>query len=353
MDAVRYAVVGCGNIAEGYHLPALTALDGGAFVVACDVEAERAAGVAGKFGALEWGRDYREVVAREDVDLVCIFTKIDTHAEIAVAAAQAGKHVFVQKPLAGTLRQGRAMADAARAHGTQLITSFMHNHFPESLAAVELIRAGRIGRIEHIRQRNATANPRASAPSYGGALMDIGAHGIALIQALSGQDIVRVAARIAEEEPSAGGAGAPEDRRLEGNEVNAWLLYELSGGATASHEVQWSQPGGTSRFQAEVYGSLGSLHLRVPRTGERLIMTRHADAADVSNFDPGWTLPEVPDTPRGIAHHRALFDRIRGGSDAPQGQEGLSVLAVCEAARRSAATGAWAELLTRPLTGGR
>ncbi len=243
MDAIRFAVVGCGNIAEGYHLPALAALDGGAFVVACDIEKERAARVAGKFGAREWGGDYPEIVARDDVDLVCIFTKIDTHAEIAMAAADAGKHVFVQKPLAPTLRRGRAMADAARANGTQLVTSFMHSYFPESLAAAELIRAGRIGRIEHIRQRNATRNPLASAPSYGGALMDIGAHGIALIQALSGQDIVRVAARIEGEEASADGNGAPEDRRLQGDEVNAWLLYELSGGATASHEVQWSQPG--------------------------------------------------------------------------------------------------------------
>lgn len=344
MDAIRFAVVGCGNIAEGYHLPALAALDGGAFVVACDIEKERAARVAGKFGAREWAGDYREIVARDDVDLVCIFTKIDTHAEIAMAAADAGKHVFVQKPLAPTLRQGRAMADAARANGTQLVTSFMHSYFPESLAAAELIRAGRIGRIEHIRQRNATRNPLASAPSYGGALMDIGAHGIALIQALSGQGIVRVAARIEGEEASADGNGAPEDRRLQGNEVNAWLLYELSGGATASHEVQWSQPGGTSRFQTEIYGSEGSLHLRVPRTGEPLAMTSHSEATDASKQDPGWTLPDVPDTPNGIAHHQALLDRIRNGSDVPPGQEGLSVLAVCEAARRSAATGAWAEV---------
>ena len=163
--------------------------------------------------------------------------------------------MFVQKPLAGTMRQGRAMADAARANGTQLITSFMHSYFPESLAAAELIRMGRIGRVEHIRQRNATHNPLAAAPSYGGALMDIGAHGIALIEALSGQDIVRVAARIDGDDASARDEGAPADRRLQGNEVNAWLLYGLSGGATASHEVQWSQPGRTSRSQTEIYGS--------------------------------------------------------------------------------------------------
>jgi len=92
---VRYAVVGCGGIATGYHLPALVRLEDAHLVMACDLLEERASRTAEEFGAEGYCADYREVLARKDLDLVCIFTKVDSHAEIAIAAAQQGRHVFV------------------------------------------------------------------------------------------------------------------------------------------------------------------------------------------------------------------------------------------------------------------
>ena len=70
----------------------------------------------------------------------------------------------------------------------------------------------------------------------------------------------------------------PDDRPLAGGEANAFLLYELSNGATVDHEVQWAARDGTSRFQMEVCGTMGSLCSRIPRTGEDLAVSLVTDA---------------------------------------------------------------------------
>jgi len=350
MDTIRYAVVGCGGIANNYHLPALTAIEGGEFVVACDPIEDKAKATAEKFGAKDWTLDYKEVVVRDDVDLVCVFTKIEAHAEVSIAAMQAGKHVFQQKAFARSLREGREMIAAAEANNVQLITSFMHSYFDESLAAAELVQAGKIGRVEFMRQRNATGNPRETAPSYGGAMMDIGAHGIALVRAITGEEIVRVVSRLEVEgaEASVGSdidtSKPNEDLSLEGSELNAWMLYELSGGATVSHEVQWSQRGGTSRFQTEVYGTEGSVLVRVPRTGEDLSVAALEGEPGGESRKFGWSKPELPGKPMGHSHHEWLFDTIRKGDPVCRGKYGMAVLCVCEAIRRSAAAGTWVDV---------
>ncbi len=349
MDTIRYAVVGCGGIANNYHLPAMAAMAGGEFVVACDIVEDKAKQTAEKFGAKAWTLDYQEAVSRDDIDLVCVFTKIDTHALISTAAMQAGKHVFQQKPFAATLREGQEMVDTARANRVQLITSFMHSFFDESLAAAEWVKSGRIGRIDFLRQRNATGNPRETAPSYGGAMMDIGAHGIALIRALTGEEIVRVVSKLEVEGNESSGAGVAADLPnldlpLQGGELNAWMLYELSGGATVSHEVQWSQRGGTSRFQTEVYGTDGSVLVRVPRTGEDIAVAHLSGQPGAESRKFEWTKPELPGRPTGHAHHEWLFDTIRKREPMIQGDYGMAVIRVCEAIRRSAAAGAWADV---------
>lgn len=348
METIRYAVVGCGAIAGNYHLPALVATEAAEFVVACDILADRARATAEKFGAPDRCADYREVTSRDDVDLVCIFTKIDSHAELAIAAAKAGKHVFIQKPFARSISEGRAMAEAARRAGVELIPAFMHHYLDESLAAAELVQEGMIGAVEFMRQRNGTMNPRATAPSYGGALMDIGAHGIDLIRALTGQEIVRVSARLDEQPGSAAydEALAPEDRELLGGEINAWMHYELSEGALVSHEVQWSQRAGTSRFQTEVYGTEGTLFVRVPRTGADLAYASTVGLAEREKKRVDWFVPELPGRAYGQAHHETLIrSLLTGDGSAQTAEDGLAVLRVCEAARRSAATGCWVEVL--------
>jgi len=349
MDPIRYAVVGCGSIAKNYHLPALTALPDAEFAIACDTVEEAARQTADRFGAPDWCTDVEDVVCRDDVQLVCVFTKIDSHADLAVRAARAGKHVFMQKPFARTLREGRAIIAAAASQRVLLVTSFMHSFFDESLAAAEHVRAGAVGRIEFVRMRNACGNPRQSAPSYGGAMMDIGAHGIALIRAVTGQETRRVMAKLDVDEgaaPIETDAGAdPEDRPLRGNELNAFLWYELDSGALVSHEVQWSQRGGTSRFQMEIYGTEGSVLVRIPQTESELAVVNLTQKPGGESRRFTWTHPDLPGRPTGFALHRELIDRIRRCDVENPGGNGFAVLRVCEAARRSAESQTWADVL--------
>jgi len=340
---VRYACIGCGSIANNYHLPALAGIEAAQFVVACDIDEERARQTAEKFGAREATTDYEPVVEREDLDLVCVFTKIDMHAEIAISAGHAGKHVFIQKPFARTVAEGKAMVRAAQLAGVRLIPSFMHRYFDECLMAAELVRDGAIGRVELIRQRNCTRNPRESAPSYGGAMMDIGAHGIDLVRAVSGSEIARVCARL--DDAAARADGAREERDLRGGEVNAFLLYELDGGAAVSHEVQWSQAAGARRFATEVYGTHGTILLHAPPGGAQIAVHSTPGSENPLREPVDWRMPELPGRPMGAAHHEAVIGALLGEAEAQSAEDGLAVLGVCEAARHSAATGCWAEVL--------
>jgi len=333
-EIIRYACVGCGAIATSYHLPALARIPEAQFAVACDLDEERARETAAQFGALETASDYRAAIARDDIDLVCVFTKVDSHAEIAIAACEAGRHVFVQKPIARSVAEGRTMVAGARAAGVQLIPAFMHRYFDESLLAAQLVREGAIGAVEFMRQRNATSNPRATVASYGGALMDIGAHGIDLVRAITGEEIVRVAARI---EGDAGGCVVRDDdvreqRDLRGGELSAFMLYELASGATVSHEVQWSQAAGAPRFTSEVYGTEGTILLRAARTDADLAYSRGRIVE--------WLTPELPGREMGAAQHEAVIrSLLTGGRSAQSPEDGLAVLRVCEAARQSMVSG--------------
>ena len=343
-DTVRYACLGCGKIANNYHLPALARIPEAQFVAACDIDEDRARETADTFDAEEAATDWELIVERDDIDLVCIFTKIDTHAEMAVEAANAGRHVFIQKPFARTVAEGEAMVEAAQVSGTRMIPSFMHRYFDESLMAAALVREGAVGDVELIRQRNATRNPRETAPSYGGAMMDIGAHGIDLVRAISGSEITRVCARL--DEPDVLPDLPRDERDLRGGEVNAFMLYELDSGATVSHEVQWSQAAGASRFECEVYGTHGTIMLRSPRSDADLALHSTPDADNPLKEPVEWRTPALPGREMGAAQHEAVIDALLGrGHDAQSGADGLAVLRVCEAARQSALSGCWEDVL--------
>ncbi len=350
MDMIRYACVGCGGIANNYHLPALARIEEARFALACDIDEERARATASRFGAPEIATHHEHVMQRDDIDLVCVFTKVDSHAEIAIAAAEAGKHVFIQKPFARSVGEGRGMVEAARENSVEIVPAFMHRYFDESLMTAELVREGGVGKLQFMRQRNGCRNNPDSAPSYGGAIMDIGAHGIDLIRAITGDDIVRVVARMRMEDGTGEWATTDDDvregRDLRGGELNAFMMYELRSRATVTHEVQWSQAAGTSRFQTEVFGTHGTILLRVPRTGADLAYFSAADSDRPISEPVEWVTPELPGRELGAAQHETLIrSLLTGDGSAQTGEDGLAVLRVCEAARQSMVSGRWETVL--------
>ena len=343
MSDIGIAVVGVGRIASNYHLPAIGACEGVRLVGVVDIDEGRAQEVASRFGYEHAFTDYRRVLEREDVDAVCLFTQYEARREVVVACAQAGKHVFTQKPLAGTAKEGEEMVAAAKQGGIRLVTSFMHNYFPETRVTKRLLDEGEVGPLVFMRQRNATRNSYERALELRGATWDIGPHGIGMIHHLTGARIVRVQAMMDVFNKPA------EQRELRGGravDVLAVMNYTLSDGRLVAHEVQWTSEAGTLAWSSELFGEKGGILLR-PHTGEGLVaISRRAaaqkgDAAPAARGAGGWEYPAVEkEEPRGRFHHQLFVDDVRFDRyDSATAADGLATLKVLEAAYRSAESG--------------
>jgi predicted dehydrogenase len=115
MDKLRIGIVGVGGIANGKHMPSLAKLKSVEMVAFCDLISERAVAGARKYGipGAAVYTDYRELIARPDIDIVHVLTPNKLHAEISIAALEAGKHVMCEKPMAIHYAEAKAMVDAA------------------------------------------------------------------------------------------------------------------------------------------------------------------------------------------------------------------------------------------------
>src|SRR5437763_11038460 len=167
-----------------------------------------AAAVTAAAGQLGWSStetDWRRVLERDDVDLVDVCTPGATHAEIAVAALEAGKHVLCEKPLAISVAEAETMAEAAAraaARGVRSMVGFTYRRVPAIALARRLVAEGRLGDIRHVRAQylqDWIADPAAPMSwrlekdkAGSGALGDIGAHIVDLTQYLTGQSLTGV-----------------------------------------------------------------------------------------------------------------------------------------------------------------
>ena len=162
---------------------------------------------AGKLGWESYETDWRALVEREDIDLIDICTPGNTHAEIAIAALEAGKHVLCEKPLANSVAEAELMAAAAQAaagRGVYSMCGFSYRRTPALALARRMVAEGRLGRIRHVRAQylqDWLTDPDApltwrldKTKSGSGALGDIGAHSIDAAQWITGRNITGVSA---------------------------------------------------------------------------------------------------------------------------------------------------------------
>lgn len=150
MRKVRVAVIGCGGIAQLVHIPSLKRLEGEGLVelvAVCDLYEEVARAVASKFGVERWRTSHVELLEREDVDAVVNATWHAAHARVTIDAARAGKHVFVEKPMAVTIEECREMVEACRRAGVKLMVGFMKRFDPSLRWVRGLARGGSLGDV--------------------------------------------------------------------------------------------------------------------------------------------------------------------------------------------------------------
>ncbi len=267
--AIGYAFMGKAhsnawrNVARFFEVPAFEQK------VLVGRDAALVAEAAAKYGWAESATDWRSVISRDDIDIVDICAPGWMHAEIALEALAAGKHVLVEKPLANTLEEAELMADAAasaRVRGVQSMIGFNYRRVPALALARELIAEGRLGTVRHIRAAylqdwlsdvEAPMSWRLRKETAGsGALGDIASHAIDQVQHLTGQTVTEVTGTLrtfVAERPGPDG--------LEKVTVDdaAWATLGLTGGLSASVEASRVATGQKNSLKIEIYGSLGSL----------------------------------------------------------------------------------------------
>lgn len=186
---MRFAIIGCGRIAQK-HGEAIMAIPEAELVAVCDIVPEKAQAFAAKYGAKPY-TSYDEMFENEDLEVVTIATPSDLHAPIGIAAAKAGKHVMVEKPMAMTLKSADEMIKTCKDAGVKL--SIIHqNRFNKSVKLMrKALDEGRFGKLTHGQATvrwNRDDNYYAQAPwrgtklQDGGVLMNQSIHNIDLLQ---------------------------------------------------------------------------------------------------------------------------------------------------------------------------
>ena len=157
------ALIGCGKMAKDYHLPELLKQPDVQLVAVCEVDKTRRdvfqnrvnqhySSAKQEYNGCDAGFDFRDIIARDDIDAVCIATPDHWHALPIIAACQAGKDVYCEKPLTLTIREAQLCIEAARKHDRVVQTGSQQrsNVFGPFRQAVEFIRSGRLGKISRV-----------------------------------------------------------------------------------------------------------------------------------------------------------------------------------------------------------
>lgn len=206
MRKYRFAIIGAGSIAELAHLPTMTKTPQAELAAICDIDSTHAQKVAKQWGASAWFTDYEEMLAdrRLDLDAVIVASPPNVHREHALAAAEAGCHLFVEKPLAVTNREAWDIVHAVDKARVKLMVGCDRRFWTQNQWAKQLVEQGVIGRVvmartcmhehvKHYQDNLARTDFRLRVEIAGGsAISDTGAHAIDLVTWLMGSPVKRV-----------------------------------------------------------------------------------------------------------------------------------------------------------------
>jgi predicted dehydrogenase len=201
LKRVGYALVGLGRIAEWAVLPAFRHSKKAKLVAVVSGNAKKAKRLAGKFGARDYYayKDYALCLNHPQVEAVYIATNNSTHAQYAVQAAAAGKHVLCEKPMANTVEDCRQMIEACHASGVRLMIAYRKYFEPASLALKKLVTGGKLGRLKLMHSAfTIYLPPGGDVPRWhfdrklagGGSLMDLGVYCVNTAKWLAGKEPV-------------------------------------------------------------------------------------------------------------------------------------------------------------------
>ncbi|HZG78089.1 MAG TPA: Gfo/Idh/MocA family oxidoreductase [Paenibacillus sp.] len=330
----RFGLIGCGSVAD-FHTEAIRHIEDASLVAVSSRNESRAREVAAREGC-DWTTDYKELLKRPDVDIVCVTTSSGSHAAIGLDVLNAGKHLVVEKPIAMTAADAQALVDAAERRGLTLSVISQRRFEANNQAIKRVLDAGGLGRLllaemtlPYYRSQAYydSADWRGTVLEDGGVLMNQGIHGLDLLLWFAG-DVRAVF-----------GKTATQTHRMEAEDLGL-AIVTFDNGAFGTIMASTSiQPG----FAATIalYGEKGTIKLE----GSSIVRW-HVPGWD----EPNWTTPEVRNggvsDPRSIVsdfHQSQLIDVMTaietGAAPLIAGQDGFKAVQLVELIYASAAAG--------------
>jgi predicted dehydrogenase len=295
----RWGLIGAGDIARKRVAPAMRDSPASALVAVSRARSELAEPFAREFGARRWHARWQDLVADQDLDGVYIATTVDVHAEQTIAAAEAGKHVLCEKPMAMTAAECDRMIAACRASGVELGIAYYRRFYPAVQRVKAILAAGEIG-TPVFAQMNALewfdadeTHPRGwllnRARAGGGPMMDFGCHRLEVLVNLFG-----VATRV-----TGLTANVVFEREVEDT---AAVILRFASGPCATVAVTLAVR--DRQDTLEVFGTRGSVRCATLNSGELHVVVDGRERVEMHPPAANVHLPLIEDFVEAVATNR-------------------------------------------------
>jgi len=348
---IKLGIIGTGGMAR-WHAECFKKLPGVELTSCLDIVPGRAAAFAKANGVKQTAQNTGELL--EQVDAVSVVTPDRFHAEPALAALQAGKHLFCEKPLCPTLAEARQVASAARQAARNGVIQMINFSYRASAAlqhAMMLARAGQLGELRHIHsfylqgwlaaatwgswtQENLLWRLQTGAGS-GGVLGDLGCHILDLTTAVGGEVAqVRCDLRTFPKiDPAGHSVREWQGQPLDANDTAIIALEFTTGAMGLVHTTRWAA-GHSNSLRLEVHGTEGALMFDLDRDYHKIDLCLGA-----ARQGPTWTTESLTPTP---SNYERFIRAIQTGQpDQPDIIRGAQIQAYLDACERSAKSGQW------------
>lgn len=252
VNAVKWGVIACGGIAQRRTIPGMLAAKNAELVAVMDVNRSVAEAVKKSFGAKYSFNNIEQLLEVDEIDAVYIASPVFCHLEQVRVAAKAKKHILLEKPLGINLEEAMEIVRICKAEGVKLFVGFMMRFHTYHQKLAELVSEGRLGEITALRAQMSCWYPempdcwrQQKELSGGGALMDMGIHGVDLIRYITGLEVIRVDAMIS------------NNTFNYGVEDCGGIMMKLSNGAICYVDAYFNVPDDASQSKLEIYGTKG------------------------------------------------------------------------------------------------
>ncbi|NPV68356.1 MAG: Gfo/Idh/MocA family oxidoreductase [Anaerolineae bacterium] len=338
MEKVRVGVIGSGFIGH-IHVDGLKRVPEAEIVAVASRTPGKARRFADERGIPYAYEDYRQLLARDDIQAVTVGVPNYLHEEVVIAAAEAGKHIMCEKPFTTTMRAARNMLAAVRNAGVKLVYGEMLCFAPKYVRAKRLVEEGALGKVFLVKQSEEHDGPHSPwfwdvNLSGGGVLLDMGCHSIEFARWILDRPQVRsVGATL--------GTFVHRDRTQ--GEDHAICIIEFENDAIAIAENSWAKTGGIDD-RCEIYGSKGNTRADLIHGNALITHSKvgYGYAVEKADTTVGWTFTGFEEEWNyGFPQEMQHFINVIKGREEPveRGEDGLEVLKIIHAAYQSAGEG--------------